>query len=73
MEKREITGCYFRVKRDEKWVNICIEELTEDERTEILKDKTNEFLINTIHLLCNTINDIAEQCDLTTEWTVGYV
>ena len=32
MEKFNLDGVYFRVKRNGKWDNICFSDLTEDEQ-----------------------------------------
>lgn len=36
---RNLDGCYFRVKRDDKWQSICFSDLTPDERDELFDDK----------------------------------
>ena len=37
---RNLDGVYFRVKRDDKWQNICFTDLTNEETDTILKDRT---------------------------------
>ena len=48
-----MTGGYIRVKRDDKWDNIEVEYLTDEEREEILKNDPK--LIKWINMLCHTI------------------
>lgn len=36
---RNLDGCYFRVKREGKWQNICFSDLTKDERDEVTNGK----------------------------------
>ena len=43
---RELDGIYFRIKRDEKWQNICFSDMTEKEMQEVLRDKDPAFLTN---------------------------
>lgn len=40
-----MTGIYLRVKRDEKWQALEIEELTEEELREVFKLATKERVI----------------------------
>ena len=39
---RNLDGVYFRIKRDDKWQNICFSDLTEDERQEMMKNRSIE-------------------------------
>lgn len=32
---RNLDGCYFRVKRNERYVNVCFSDLTEEEREHV--------------------------------------
>jgi len=61
---RKLDGVYFRVKRNDKWENVCISDMTDDERKEALKTKNEEFLRKLVDILANTIHDIGEQLDL---------
>lgn len=56
-----MTGIYFRVKRNGKWVNKEIEYLTADEREEVLKDWDKDSLIRTIHILSNSLDLLTEE------------
>ena len=58
-----MTGMYFRVKRNGKWVNKEIEYLTNEERKELLKDWSNEQLLRTINLLCKGLYLLTEEED----------
>ncbi|MBQ2431711.1 MAG: hypothetical protein IIV02_00600 [Peptococcaceae bacterium] len=62
--KRNLDGVYFRVKRDEKWENICFTDLTQDERHRILEGKSNEWLKSMVLHLANIIEDIGELMDI---------
>ena len=61
---RKLDGVYFKVKRNDKCENVCISDMTDDERKEVLKDKNEEFLRKLVDILANTIHDIGEQLDL---------
>ena len=56
-----MTGIYFRVKRNGKWINKEIEYLTADEREEVLKDWDKDSLIRTIHILSNNLDLLTEE------------
>lgn len=42
IEKRDLDGAYFRIKRDGKWQSICFSDLTDEEMDEVLE--TEKFL-----------------------------
>lgn len=61
---RNLDGCYFRVKRNGKWLNICFSDLNSEERLEVLKDKDVVFLRRLCFILVNTIKEIGEEFDV---------
>jgi len=50
-----MTGAYLRVQRDGKWGNLEVEDLTDDERQEILGHREPAELVRWINLLCKTV------------------
>ena len=51
MVNRNLDGCYFRVRRGEKYEDLCFTDLTRDEQETVLKDRSPEFIIGlTLHL-----------------------
>lgn len=64
---RKLDGMFFRVKRDSKWGNVCISDMTNEEREEILKNKDPQFLKRVIDNLCETLKGIGDQFDLARE------
>jgi len=48
-----MTGAYLRVKRNDKWENIEVEHLTDEERESILKDDAR--LMQWLHIVCNKL------------------
>lgn len=58
---RKLDGCFFRVQRDGKYQPICFSDLTEDERDEILKNRTPEWLSSLCCHLADVIKEIGEQ------------
>lgn len=65
--KRNLDGVYFRVKRDEKWENICFTDLTQEEREGLIESKSAEWLKSMVLHLANVIESIGEDFDLVRE------
>ena len=55
---RNLDGVYFRIKRDDKWQNICFTDLTEEETEEILKDRSDEWIKSMIDILCEVFQNV---------------
>ena len=36
---RNLDGCYFRIKRNEKWQNICFSDLSDSERSSVMNGR----------------------------------
>lgn len=58
--KRDLDGVYFRTRRDEKWCDICFSDLTEEERKEVMENRSIDWLKS----LANAIRNIGDQLDL---------
>lgn len=58
-----MTGAYVRVKRGEKFENVEVEHLTEDELKEKFETRTPEELVSWMNLLCSTIRRIEPVLD----------
>lgn len=61
---RNMDGIYFRVKRDDKWQNICFTDLTLDEIDEIIGERSAEWWKAVAVHLKDRINSIADELDL---------
>ena len=55
---RELDGIFFRVKRDEKYENVCFSDLTEAERDEICEDKPADWYKFVAYHLADRLKDI---------------
>ena len=53
---RNLDGVYFRVKRYDKWQNICFTDLTNEETNTILKDRDDSWLSSMLEVLLNVYN-----------------
>lgn len=61
---RNLDGVYFRVKRGEKYENICFSDMTEDERDKIMEDKPVEWLKAMCEILASTLRGIGDQFNI---------
>ena len=55
---RNLDGVYFRVKRDDKWQNICFTDLTNEETNTILEDRTEVWLSSIIEVLLKVYDNV---------------
>lgn len=53
-----MTGAYMRVKRGDKWENIEVENLTDDEIREKFATREPQELINWMIMLCQKIRQV---------------
>jgi hypothetical protein len=61
---RNLDGIYFRIKRDNKYENICFSDLTVEEMQVVMNDKGIPWLRSICTELANTIKDIGEQFNI---------
>ena len=64
MVNRNLDGCYFRIRRGEKYENLCFSDLTRDEQEELLKDKSPGFIVGLALHLAKIIRQIGDEFDL---------
>lgn len=53
-----MTGAYLRVKRGDKWENVEVENLTDDEIREKFATRETQELISWMILLCSKIRQV---------------
>ena len=61
---RDLDGCYFRVKRDDKWQNVCFSDLTQDEREAVCKNRSAEWLESLAFHLADQLKLIGDQFNI---------
>ena len=64
MLKRNLDGCYFRVRRGEKYEDLCFSDLSRDEQEEALKDKSPEFIVGLACHLAEVLRKNGDEFDL---------
>lgn len=53
-----MTGAYLRIKRGDKWENIEVENLTDEELEEKFLKRSPEELVNWMKMLCAKIRQV---------------
>lgn len=61
---RNLDGYYFRVKRNDKWTNVCWSDMTNEERDEQMTNRDIEWLKSLCKGLGETIHQIGEDIDI---------
>lgn len=64
IEKRNLDGAFFRVKRDDKWQNICFSDLTDEEMDAVLNGQTTIWLMSLCKHLGKTIRRLGDRFDI---------
>jgi len=62
--QRELDGCFFRVKRDSGYENVCFTDLTPEEQDSLMLGRSEEWLRSLCKYLAEVISNIGEQFDL---------
>lgn len=60
---RNLDGVYFRIGKE----NICFSDLTDEQKTNVMKSKDIEWLKSLCIILGNTIKEIGDQFDIVKE------
>ena len=61
---RNLDGAFFRVKRDDKWKNVCFSDMSTEERLEVLKDKDIEFVKRLCLIMADELKQIGDEFDI---------
>jgi hypothetical protein len=62
--KRDLDGCYFRVKRDGKWGNACFSDLTAEERDEIIRDRSAEWWKSLAYHVADRLRTVGDHFEI---------
>lgn len=65
--KRNLDSIYFRVERNNKWESVCFTDLTDKEKDEIIKDKSEAWLRSMIKEIASSLRNIGNQLNLKVE------
>ncbi len=61
---RNLDGVYFRVKRNKEWQNVCFSDLTREEKEDVCRDRSVEWLKELAFVMADTIKSIGDYFDL---------
>ena len=61
---RQLDGIYFRVKRGDKWEDICFSDLTDEEMEDVLKTFDEPALRRMCKVLGKVLREIGDELDL---------
>ena len=64
---RKLDGVFFRVKRNDKFENVCFSDLTSEQMDEVLKGRSEGWLKDMCKFLGNRIHEIGDELDLKME------
>ena len=64
---RNLDGVYFRIKREDRYENICFSDLTDSEKIEVMKNKDETWLRSLCVTLGNSIKRIGDELDIVAE------
>lgn len=65
--KRDLDGVYFRVKRNDKWENVCFSDLNNAEREDVTKDRSAEWLRQLAYIMADVLRGIGDFFDIVNE------
>ena len=68
MTQHNLDGIFSRIERGGKWVNVCLSDMTVEERDKVLDRLSMDGARRMIHHLCFCLRWIGEQKDLYGEW-----
>lgn len=61
---RYLDGMYFRVKRNDKWCNVCVSDMTDTEMESTIGKYNKEQLFKVAQHLAHVLKDVGDQFDL---------
>ena len=65
---RKLDGVYFRIKRNDKWENVCFSDLTEEDMLDVMSGKDETWLKSLFVILGKRIKTIGDELDLSCEY-----
>lgn len=64
---RNLDGYYFRVKRGDRWENVCFSDLTQEEKEFMLAGRSEEWLKSLCCGVADALREIGDELDIVCE------
>ncbi len=64
MQSRELDGIFFRVKRSDRWQNICFSDMTREEIDTVIGERSSDWWKSVALHLKECLNEIGETFDI---------
>lgn len=61
---RDLDGMYFRIKRGDKWMDICFTDMTEAERKEVMEGRSAEWLGSLALCLAERLREVGDELNV---------
>ena len=65
--QRKLDGVFFRVNRDDKWCNVCLTDLTTEERDRMLAKYDRDQMYWLVGYLADLLRSIGDEFDVIAE------
>lgn len=64
---RNLDGAYFRVKRGEKWENVCFSDLTPEEREKVCEGQSAEWFKLMMYHMADCLKQLGDAFNIACE------
>lgn len=61
---RNLDGVFFKIKRNDEFLNICFSDLTHEEMVEVMKNKDEVWLKSLCLILDKKIKEIGDELNI---------
>lgn len=65
--ERNLDCVYFRMKRYDKWCNVCFTDLTEEEQDKVMEGRNDEWLKSMCKILARYLRIVGDEFDIVCE------
>lgn len=65
---RNFDGAYFRIKRNDKYENVCFSDMTRGERKKVMENRSVEWLQGMCEILADALKEVGDEFDIVRDW-----
>ena len=62
--KRNLDTVYFRVKRENRWDNVCFSDMTEAERDSVMLGQSEAWLREMCNIMARTLREVGDKLNI---------